>query len=85
MDVSPCGVEHVGEGAFPRLTVKLLQELVMNEVEVVECNRIRQLADSMYRILSNPKVLSHADRRDLENLLYLLRTEIRTGATKIEV
>jgi len=55
------------------------------EVEVIECERINQLLRNMHRILFNPKVLSHDDRRDLENLLALLETEMRTNSYKIEV
>ena len=55
------------------------------EVEVVECDRINQLLGAMHRILFNPKMLSPHDKRDLENLLALLETEMRTNSYKIEV
>jgi len=54
------------------------------EVEVIECERINQLLRNMYRILFNPKVLSHDDRRDLENLLALVQDEIRTNSVKVK-
>jgi hypothetical protein len=54
------------------------------EVEVIECERINQLLSNMHRILFNPKVLSHDNRRDLENLLALVQDEIRTNSVKVK-
>jgi len=54
------------------------------EVEVIECERINQLLRNMHRILFNPKVLSHDDKRDLENLLALVQDEIRTNSVKVK-